>query len=175
MKIQQKRTLKAFITTAATRCTVVRPIPSKNALMAIVIAIEITPIIRHREYHSATSRTSGTLIMNPEDGGEQKPADDGHDRAGDEAEPSPVREDRARVVVVSLGLPARRERLRPTLTADSVPPKAQTMVSDGRSAACPLDASGTGRREKKTTSISSTTLWASIATTVGRASLRIAA
>ena len=47
-------------------------------------------------------------------------------------------------------------------------------MSDGRSAACPLDDSGQGRCEKKTTSISLTTLCESIATTVGSASRRIA-
>ncbi len=42
-------TLATFITSAATRCTCVLPMPSKNALMAIVAAIEMTPSRRQRE------------------------------------------------------------------------------------------------------------------------------
>ena len=48
MKIQQSSTLRTFITNDATRWTWVRPMPSKNALMAIVIAIEMTPSMRQR-------------------------------------------------------------------------------------------------------------------------------
>ncbi len=72
MKIQQKSTLKTFITIAATRWTCVRPMPSKNALMAMVMAIEITPRRRQREYVMATSRTSGTGMMNPRSFGTQR-------------------------------------------------------------------------------------------------------
>ena len=62
----------------------------------------------------------------------------------------------------------------PTFTALRLPPKSHTMMSDGRSAACPFDDSGHGRCEKKTTSISLTTLCDSIAKTVGSARPRIA-
>ena len=46
-------------------------------------------------------------------------------------------------------------------------------MSEGSSAACALDDSGHGRREKKTMSTSLTTLCDSIASTVGMASRRI--
>ncbi len=63
MNIQQKRMLNAFMTSAETRCTCVLPIPSKNALMAIDVAIEMTPSIRHRVYASAMCCTSRTEII----------------------------------------------------------------------------------------------------------------
>jgi hypothetical protein len=47
------------------------------------------------------------------------------------------------------------------------------MMSEGRSAACPFDDSGHGRREKKMTSTSLTMLCDIMAITVGAASLRI--
>ena len=55
----------------------------------------------------------------------------------------------------------------------SDPPKSQTRISDGRSAAWAFESSGCGRCEKKTTSISLTRLCESIAMTVGIASRRI--
>jgi hypothetical protein len=66
----------------------------------------------------------------------------------------------------------------PTLIAESDPPKSQTMISEGRSAAWPLLDSqmppvGQGRCEKKMTSISFTALCVSMAMTVGVASRRM--
>ena len=46
----------------------------------------------------------------------------------------------------------------PTEMALSDPPNIQSKISDGSSAACAFDDSGQGRREKKTMSISFTTL-----------------
>src|ERR1019366_5254432 len=62
----------------------------------------------------------------------------------------------------------------PTLRALRLPPKSHKRISEGRSAACPFDDSGQGRCEKKTKSISLTTLCESKATTVGSASRRAA-
>jgi hypothetical protein len=58
----------------------------------------------------------------------------------------------------------------PTEMALSDPPKSQSKINDGRRAACAVEDSGQGSHEKKTISISLTTLCVSIATTVGIAS-----
>ena len=50
MSSQQKSTLKTFITMAATRCTCVRPMPSKKPFTAMVMAMEMTPSRRHQVY-----------------------------------------------------------------------------------------------------------------------------
>ena len=58
--------------------------------------------------------------------------------------------------------------------APRLPPKSHVRMSDGSSAAWAYDDSGTGRCEKKTTSISLTMLCESIAKTVGNARRRMA-
>jgi hypothetical protein len=50
MRKKQRITLSTFITTAETRCTCVLPMPSKNALKAKVVAIEVMPRRRHLRY-----------------------------------------------------------------------------------------------------------------------------
>src|SRR5215204_918883 len=57
----------------------------------------------------------------------------------------------------------------PTELALSEPPNIQSRISDGKSAAWAVEDSGWGSHEKKTMSISLTTLWVSIASTVGAA------
>ena len=95
-------------------------------------------------------------------------------RPGDDAEERGVREHGAGRLAVALGVAARRRAPASRRSmALRLPPKSHTRMSDGRSAACPFDDSGQGRREKKTTSISLTTLCESIANTVGIASRRI--
>jgi hypothetical protein len=55
----------------------------------------------------------------------------------------------------------------PTDIALREPPNIQSRISDGKSAAWAFDDSGCGSQEKNTMSISLTTLWVSIAKTVG--------
>src|SRR5579871_1037504 len=61
----------------------------------------------------------------------------------------------------------------PTEMALSEPPNIHSRMRDGSSAAWAFDDSGHGIREKKTMSISLTTLWVSIARTVGAARRRM--
>ena len=111
MNIQQRTTLTTFITRAATRCTCVLPRPSKNALMAIVAAIDTTPSSRQRVYSSATACTSGTLIIVFTSQGRQRDPDDREARAGHEAKEDRVRQRGAGRGPVALGVAARDDRL----------------------------------------------------------------
>src|SRR6478735_10838508 len=61
----------------------------------------------------------------------------------------------------------------PTEMALSDPPNIQSKISEGNSAACAVDDSGQGKREKKMMSTSLTALWVSMANTVGKANFRI--
>lgn len=61
MKMMHRTMFSAFITTAETRCTCVLPMPSKNALNANVVAIDVTPRKRHLRYACAARRAAGTV------------------------------------------------------------------------------------------------------------------
>src|SRR6478609_8115839 len=78
---------------------------------------------------------------------------------------------------VSTDLPSAKRRAEiacvPTEIALSDPPNIQSKISDGNSAACAVDDSGQGRREKKMMSTSLTALWVSMANTVGNANFKI--
>src|SRR6478736_248081 len=71
---------------------------------------------------------------------------------------------------VSTDLPSAKRRAEIAL---SDPPNIQSKISDGNSAACAVDDSGQGRREKKMMSTSLTALWVSMANTVGNANFKI--
>src|SRR5580765_4209889 len=61
----------------------------------------------------------------------------------------------------------------PTEIALSEPPNIHSKISDGKSAACAVEDSGQGSREKKMMSTSLTALCVSMASTVGSANFKI--
>ena len=69
MKTQQRITFATFMTMAAMRCTCVLPMPSKNALMAMVAAIEMT-----REHAPARVRDGHVLHLGDVDHRAHQPA-----------------------------------------------------------------------------------------------------
>src|SRR5450432_3706200 len=77
----------------------------------------------------------------------------------------------------SVALPCAKRRAEiacvPTEIALSEPPNIQSKISEGKSAACAVDDSGQGSREKKMMSTSFTALWVSMASTVGNANFKI--
>ena len=77
----------------------------------------------------------------------------------------------------STDLPSAKRRAEiacvPTEMALSEPPNIQSKISEGKSAACAVDDSGHGSREKKMMSTSLTALWVSMANTVGSANFKI--
>src|SRR5450755_4939196 len=77
----------------------------------------------------------------------------------------------------SVALPSAKRRAEiacvPTEIALSEPPNIHSKISEGSSAACAVDDSGQGRREKKMMSTSLTALCVSIASTVGNANFKI--
>src|SRR3954466_2865285 len=79
----------------------------------------------------------------------------------------------------SIDLPSAKRRAAiacvPTEIALSEPPNIQSKIREGKSAACAVDDSGQGSREKKMTSTSLTALCVSIASTVGNANFKITA
>ena len=145
MNIQQRNTFATFITIAATKWTCVRPMPSKNALMAIVEAIEMTASMRQRVYEMATSWTCGTSIM--------ARASQGRVRRPTTEKAAPATT--AKNVALAITEPAawrspsayRRATSAcvPTLMAPRLPPKSHVSMSDGSRAAWAYDDSGTGR------------------------------
>src|ERR1700712_1847213 len=77
----------------------------------------------------------------------------------------------------SIDLPSAKRRAEmacvPTEMALSEPPNIQSRISEGNRAACAVDDSGQGKREKKMMSTSLTALCVSMASTVGNANFRI--